>query len=329
MSEHFRQALVGVFGGTYITLAISDIDELSVSNFALLNTADFDDPMQAVERYLKSIPRCPDNVAFAFAGQVNGDAVSFEHQKWIVTRNDIRAATGATHVLMINDAEAAALMVPNLSRYEVVELREGKPVPYGNKALAICGSGMSIAGLVHSAGVWLPVTGHGGLKSFLLASSDPGELRGTQFDEEPSYDEVFSGKGLAALYGVLSGKDDGRSPGARQIAAAGLSGEDPVAVQALQVMATWLGRLAGEVALVYGSADGLYLGGGLVANIVPALQTGHFEQAYLGNGRRAEYLRDVPVRVIKMAADAAMRGAALASGRSLPSRAAPRHASAT
>ena len=324
MTEHFRQALVGVFGGTYITLAISDIDELSVNNFALLNTADFDEPMQAVERYLKSVPRCPDKVAFAFAGEVSGDAVEFDQRKWRVTRNDIRAATGATHVFMINDAEAAALMVPNLSRYDLVTLREGRAVPYGNKALAICGSGMSITGLVHSSGEWLPVSGHSNLLSFYLAPSDPEELRATRFAETPDYDEVFSGKGLVALYDALAGKDHKRSTGARQIAAAGLSGEDPVAVRALQVMAGWLGRLAGEVALIYGASDGLYLAGGLPANIVAALKTGHFEQAFLGTGRQADLLRHVPVHVVKMAADAAMRGAALASGRALPHKSAPR-----
>lgn len=329
MTEHFRQALVGVFGGTYITLAISDIDELTVNNFALLNTADFDQPMQAVERYLKSIPRCPDKVAFAFAGSVSGDAVEFEHRNWRVTRNDVRAATGATDIFMINDAEAAALMVPNLSRYDVVELREGRAVPYGNKALAICGSGMNIAGLVHSAGQWQPVTGRGSLVSFLLAPSDPDELRQTRFAEEPTFDEVFSGKGLVALYGALAGKDRKRVSGARQIAASGLSGEDPVAARSLQIMASWLGRMAGEVALLYGTVDGFYLGGGLPANIIPALQTGHFEQAFLGSGRRADYLRHVPVRIVKMAADAAMRGAALASGRSLPSRSTPRRLSAS
>jgi glucokinase len=329
MTEHFRQALVGVFGGTYITLAISDIDELTVSNFALLNTADFDEPMQAVERYLKSVPRCPDKVAMAFAGKVSGDVAEFEHRNWRVTRNDIRAATGAPQVLMINDAEAAALMLPNLSRYDVVELYEGRAVPYGNRALVTCGSGMSVAGLVHSAGEWLPVTGHGSLVSFALAPSDPDDLRGTHFAEAPSYDQVFSGRGLAALYAALAGKDVTPSPGARQIAAAGLSGEDPVAVRSLQVMATWLGRLSGDMALLYGTVGGLYLAGGLPANIVSALQTGHFGQSFLGSGRRADYLRHVPVRVVKMAADAAMRGAALAMGRSSPSRPAKRRLSAT
>ena len=320
MTEHFRQALVGVFGGTYITLAISDIDDLRVTNFALLNTADFEGPMQALERYLQTVPRCPDRVALAFAGDVTGDVAEFEHRNWRVTRNDIRAATRASHVLMINDAEAAALMVPNLSRYDLVDLREGRAVPHGNKALVTCGSGMSITGLVHAAGEWRPVPGKGGLSRFLLAPSDPDELRGTHFAEAPSYDEVFSGRGLTALYGVLAGKDQNGVPGAREISAAGLSREDPVAVRSLQIMATWLGRMAGDVALIYGAGGGLYLGGGLPANIIPALQTGHFEQAFLGEGRRADYLRQVPVQIVKMSADAAMRGAALAAGKSPPSR---------
>ena len=53
MTDHSRQALVGAIGGTYISLAVTDIDELTIANFALLNSADFDNPMQAVERYLK------------------------------------------------------------------------------------------------------------------------------------------------------------------------------------------------------------------------------------------------------------------------------------
>jgi glucokinase len=259
-------------------------------------------------------------VALAFAGEVSDDVAEFEHRKWRVTRNDIRAATRATHVLMINDAEAAALMVPNLSRYDLVDLREGRAVPHGNKALVTCGSGMNITGLVHAAGEWRPVAGKGGLSNFFLVPSDPEELRKTPFAQAPSYVEVFSGRGLVALYAALAGKDHEAAPGARQIAAAGLSREDPVAVRSLQIMATWLGRMAGDVALMYGAGGGLYLGGGLPANIIPALQTGHFELAFVGDGRRAEYLREVPVRIVKMSADAAMRGAALAAGKSAPSR---------
>jgi len=252
--------------------------------------------------------------------------VEFEHRNWRLTRNDIRAATGAASVFMINDVEAAALMVPHLSRYDLIELRPGSPVPHGNKALALCGAGTSMAGLVHAGGDWVPVTGKGNLASFPLSPSDPAGIAAAFSGLLPSRDEIFSGHGLVTLYRALAGEGRQQIPGARQIAAVGLSGEDPIAVQSLQVMAGWLGRMAGDMALLYGARDGVYLGGGLAANIVPALQTGHFEEAFVGTGRRAAYLQHVAVRIVKMSADASMRGAALALGRSSTPHRALHHA---
>ncbi len=75
-------------------------------------------------------------------------------------------------------------------------------------------------------------------------------------------------------------------------------------------MASWLGRVAGDIALLYGARGGLYMGGGLIANIIPALQTGHFREAFESRGDRSAYVAKLPVKVIKTAADAGLRGAA-------------------
>lgn len=313
VSESYRQALVGVIGGTYITLAISDIDQLTIGNFALLNTADFDTPMQAVERYLRSVPRCPDRVALAVAATVDGDTARFHHRDWVLTRNDIRAATTASQVIMVNDIEATAMMLPMLSRFDTIMLRDGAPAPRANMAVAVCGAGMGVAGLVRVGEQWAPVVGFGGEVGFAHPDEHADLAASLHAAGCRTNADIFSGRGLAALYAALAGDGQQQLSGARQIAAAGLSGENPAAVKSLQVMAGWLGRMAGDMALLYGARGGLFLGGGLAANIVPALQTGQFSQAFTGNGRRAELLRDIPVRVVKMSADAAMRGAALAS----------------
>lgn len=321
MVEHSRQALVGAFGARYISLAIADIDELSVSNFALLSTADFEHPMQAVERYLTSIPRCPNKVSFAFAGTVQGDTASFTFRDWTVSRNDVRAATRADQVCLINDIEATALVLPSLAPYDLQDLCDGARVPYGNKAVLMSGAATGIAGLVHAGKDWVPVVGEGGYLRFALTAAERKEL-GDAFPETSyvSCNDVFTGDGLATVYQALVGKakQSARSNGARQIASAGLSGEDPLAARSLQLMATWLGRVAGDLALLYGAQGGLYLGGGLVANIVPALRTGHFREAFEARGARSAYIAKIPVRVIKTAADAGLRGAALALAKSLP-----------
>lgn len=331
MIEHSRQALVGAFGARYVSLAIADIDELSVSNFALLSTADFEAPMQAVERYLASVPRCPNKVSFALAGTVEGDAATFTHRNWTLSRNDVRAVTRADHVCLVNDIEATALVLPNLSAYDLHELHAGTAVPYGNKAVLMAGAAAGIAGLVRADKEWIPVVGEGGYMRFVLSKDDEAEL-GTAFPAERyvACDDVFTGAGLATVYDALAAKAKvkGKSSGAKQIAAFGLSGEDPIATRTLQIMTTWLGRVAGDIALIYGARGGLYLGGGLVANIIPALQTGHFREAFESRGNRSAYIAKVPVKVIKTAADAGLRGAAVAMARSLPSPTAARHSTA-
>ena len=61
MVDHSRVALVGAFGEIYLSLAVAG--ELTISHFALLNSSDFESPMQAIERYLKSLPSVPGKVA--------------------------------------------------------------------------------------------------------------------------------------------------------------------------------------------------------------------------------------------------------------------------
>lgn len=328
MTDHSRQALVGTFGARYVSLAIADIDELSISNFALLSTADFEAPMQAVERYLASVPRCPDLVSIALAGTVDGDKAKFTYRNWMLSKNDVRATTRATQVVLVNDIEATALVLPNLAAYELRDLQPGKAVPYANKAVLMAGAAVGMAGLVSAGEAWTPVVGEGGFMRFVLSGEDEAEL-GEDFlkGRYLSCDEVFTGAGLTAVYGALCAKAklQPKAVGPKQIVAAGLSTEDAIATRSLQVMASWLGRVAGDLALLYGARGGLYMGGGLVSNIVPALQTGHFHDAFHNRGRHAGALAEVPVHVIKTAADTGLRGAALAMSRAQSASVAAHH----
>lgn len=323
MVEHSRQALVGAIGGTYISLAIADIDELTIANFALLNSADFTDPMQAIERYLKSVPRCPNKVGIAVAGTVEGDSAKLTHRPWTITKNDVRAATGADHVHLVNDFEAMALMLPHLSNYDLVPLSEGEKALHANKIVLYSGTGLGVAGIVHDGTHWVAIRGEAGGMAFPVPPAGEFDLKllfpGKDF---VSVSDVFSGRGLVALYEALA-KSKGEAPrvsGARKIAEAGLANEDATATESLNLIATWLGRFAGDMAMVYGARGGVYLTGGFAANIIPILTNGRFMDAFEDKGDSAAWLKQVPVNVIKTAADAGLRGAALALAESLPVR---------
>ncbi|HXG79455.1 MAG TPA: glucokinase, partial [Methyloceanibacter sp.] len=126
-----------------------------------------------------------------------------------------------------------------------------------------------------------------------------------------SAERVLSGPGLAELYQAVAG--------ARGLAAAelepndvivkGLSGEDEVAAEALDIFVAWLGRFAGDTALLLGARGGVYLGGGIAPKIAAKLAAGDFRLAFEDKGRMRAYLAPIPIFVIT-ADFATLKGAA-------------------
>ena len=324
MVEHSRQALVGAIGGTYISLAIADIDELSLSNFALLNTASFKSPMEAIARYLKSVPRCPDKVGLAVAGKVTGESATMSHMHWSFDWNDIRAVTGAKHINFVNEFEALALVAPYLSSYDLVMLNQGEPSRYGTRLAVSAGTGVGAAALIWAGDKWVAASGESRYASFPVALNEEFDLSALQPDGAPlTAGDVLTGRGLVAVYEALLHTASGGVPvrlTPEDITKAGLSGENPVAQKAIDLMILWLGRFSGDAALYFGGTGGVYLSGGMPSNILTPLSTDRFREGFEGTGARREQLQHVPVFVIKTGADAGMRGAAVSLANSLPVR---------
>lgn len=320
MTEHSRQALVADIGGTYISLAIADIDELAVSHFALLSSADFKSPLDAIERYLHSLPSVPDKASLAIAGTVETDGVHVTHRPWTITKRDVRAVTGAEWVTLLNDLEALALSLPCLTDYELIEIGKRAPVRYGNKVVIGAGTALGVAGLVWSGEKWITVCGEGGQVAFPAPKPGEFDIRSAFASEAflPA-EEVFSGKGLVAVYGALlrSRGEEPKPLSPPQITKLGLAGDDAAATEAVNLIASAFGRFAGDIALVFGARGGVYLAGGLSAGIVPAIDHGRFRAAFADKGAMNGYLDILPLKVIKTGADAGLRGAAIALAREL------------
>jgi glucokinase len=330
MIDHSRLALVGAIGGTYISLAVGDIDELTVHDFALLNSADFASPMEAIERYLKTIPRTPNKVGLSVAGEIDGDQIRMSHLPWRFSRNDLRAATGADHICVVNEFDALALALPQLSRYELIEVSQGTPTVRGTKLAISAGTGFGAAALVWTGDRWIPVSGHAHLLSTALPKAH-------NLDHVLARDGVVTvgsalcGRGLSAVYAAIAMRNGRRAVLRKpaEITKAALAREDEDAVETLEVVAGWLGELAGDLALTFGARGGVYLAGGLPSNVSSALSTPRFRDAFEGHGERRDYLAAIPIHVIKTGADANMRGAAVALAQSLPTRSVRRPARAS
>jgi glucokinase len=93
------------------------------------------------------------------------------------------------------------------------------------------------------------------------------------------------------------------------ISAAGLAGEFPLCVRALELFASIYGAEAGNLALKGLTLGGVYVGGGIAPKILAKLTDGAFVRAFCAKGRRAALLRDIRI-VVATDPDAGRIGAA-------------------
>ena len=313
MTTYSRRALVGDIGGTNIRLAITDIDELTISDFALLSSGDFEDPREAIEKYLKTIPDVPSMVGLAIAGPVSDGSATMTNRPWHFDRDEIRAVTKAEHVHFVNDFEALALSLPHLTDNELHQIGGGAPVRNAPMVVLGPGTGLGVAALVNSPAGRVAVAPEGGHVTFGAVNPDELALL-RQVVPDPGYlgaEEILSGRGLVALYRALSGRTEGgfRAP---DIVERALTNKDPLATRTLAQFVAWLGRFAADVALAHGARGGVYIAGGIAPNIVDAMVTGAFRAAFDNKGSHSAYVASIPIHVIKTGADAGLRGAAIA-----------------
>jgi glucokinase len=60
----------------------------------------------------------------------------------------------------------------------------------------------------------------------------------------------------------------------------------------------FLGRFAGDVALMFGARAGVYLAGGIVPSFVDFLKRSPLRGCFEDKGAFANYLRDIPIYVV-------------------------------
>jgi glucokinase len=313
MTNLSRQAIVGDIGHTNIRFALADIDELTIADHAYLSTAMFSEFGEALRAYLRTIPQRPGLISLAVAGPVTGDEARLRRADWRVSAAGIRAILDA-EVCLINDFEALAMLLPDLVPHDLYPIGGGAAEAGAPCVVLGPGTALEVAALVPAPAGAVAVGGQAGAIRF--AAADPLDLALVRAMRPGlSYvavGDVLSSGGLVELERALShrGLED-RLTAAGVVKAAGQL-DHPGAREALKRFAGWLGGFAGDMALLYGAAGGVYIAGGMAPAMLDALSDGAFRTAFGAKGAASEALAGIPVNVIT-APDACLRGAALAA----------------
>ncbi len=295
--------LIGDIGGTNARFAILADASAERLEFPTVKTADFatlDDAIRTAVLDKTSI--LPLSAVLAVAGPVDGDEIPLTNCDWVVRPRQMFETLGLEEVVVLNDFEAQALAVVAIGPEHMEKIGGGEPEPNSGCVVLGPGTGLGVAGLIHARNIWIPVPGEGG-------HVDMGPRTPRDFEVFPhietiegriSAEQMLCGRGLVNLYRAVAAAD-GVTPRfslPEQITTAALDATDAQAQEALDIFVTCLGRLAGDLALIFMSRGGVFLTGGIAQKILTALKGGRFRDAFNDKAPHSQMIREMPVYVI-------------------------------
>ena len=304
--------LLGDIGGTHARWAWQAYAEASLQDISVLpcdaSASLADAAMDYLEATGHSNPEC---AAIGIAATISGDSVRMTNNAWTFSIERLKHSLGVKRCLLINDFTALALSLPALDRSDRYAVGGGSAVDGAPIALIGAGTGLGVSGLLKShAGHYCALSGEGG--HVTLAAADESEsallTRLRRHLEHVSAERLISGPGLVELYrGVceLEGRTAlSLSPG--EVTAAAKTGINPDCVASVNYFSSFLGNVAGNLALTLGARGGLYVGGGVVPLLGRAFNTSLFRQRFEDKGRFKDYLAAIPTWIITATTPALM-----------------------
>ncbi|MDQ7859700.1 MAG: glucokinase [Armatimonadota bacterium] len=307
--------LVGDVGGTKTDLAVfvDGGDLRAPVAYERIASAAFADLEAAVGAFLARTGLGVERACIAVAGPVVGGRVELTNLPWVVDAASLAARLGVAAVDLLNDLEAVAHAIPHLGPDDVRTLHAGVPAPGGALAVIAPGTGLGQAFLTWDGTRHRAHPSEGGHADF--APADELQVELLRFlrarIEHVSVERVASGLGLSNVYDFLLAR--GAEPERPEVTAAIAAAPDRTRAiieaardarapsrlcqAALALFVDALGAEAGNLALKVLATGGVYLAGGMVTAIGPALDRG-FMRAFVRKDRYAGLLGRMPVHAI-------------------------------
>jgi glucokinase len=268
----------------------------------------------AIADYLARPGRArPRSCAIGIAAPVTGDVVAMTNRAWSFSVSDLQRSLGLDRVLVINDYAALAHALVGVRPDEVRQVGPGEAVANAPLGLLGPGTGLGVSGLLLAPGGPVPVVGEGGHVS--LSAADAVEagvvaILRRRFGHV-SAERALSGPGLVNLYAAsceLAGRPiEPLDP--PDVADRARLGNDAGCRQAIDLFFGFLGSVAGDLALTLGARGGIYIAGGIVAQLGDVIASSRFRERFEAKGRYAGYLARIPTAVVLDASALALRGA--------------------
>ena len=308
--------LLADVGATKVRFALESAPELFTA-MAVLSCADHASLEGAVRAFLTSLGQ-PDvrHAALSVPNPIGSDRIKLTNHPWEFSTEQMRRSLNLQTLLLVNDFTALAMGLTRLEANERVKVGGGDAVAGGVIGVIGAGTGLGVSALVPFQDRNVALASEGGHVSYPPQDEDEQRVVALAIQRygHASGERLVSSPGLELIHEALALHASTAHSGpvrlsAPEISAAALRTPfDPVARRALEVFCAMLGTLSGNLALTLGSVGGLYVGGGIVPQIIDFFQQSEFRSRFERKGRFSEWLSRIPTWVVT-APRSALRGA--------------------
>lgn len=302
-----KTLLIGDIGGTNARFALADPKKAAFTKAMTLQCAEYPSADDAIRFYLEEISAgAPDVICLAAAGPVVDNTVQMTNNHWTLDAREMSKDFGNAAVRLMNDFEALAYSVAELEPKYLAPIGLPEQAPLSgdrfNVAVVGPGTGLGAAGLIRRGASVYPIVGEGGHIGFAPKSQVQVDILNalhSRFDRV-SVERLVSGSGIENIYWALTrihGEQRTALSAAEIFASSGDDG-DPRATETTHMFFELLGQVAGDIALVLGAADGVFIAGGIAKRYPEMLRNSGFRNAFDNKGRHRAYMEQIATSLI-------------------------------
>jgi glucokinase len=294
-------------GGTHARFALAEVEDgrvLELGDAITLKTAEHASFQTAWEDFGQQIGKpLPRALAISIACPVGGEILKLTNNPWIIRPALINEKLGVDHHIVVNDFAAVAHAVAQVGPDDLVHLSGPDTALPETGLISIIGpgTGLGVGQVLRLGGSYHVVPTEGGHLDFAPVDAIEdhilARLRGKY--RRVSTERIVSGPGLINIYEALASLE-GRAiqqMDDKTLWALALSGEDSLAVAALDRFCLSLGSVAGDIALAQGGT-GVVIAGGLGLRLKDVLVRSGFAERFCAKGRFEAMMAAIPVKLI-------------------------------
>ena len=311
--------VAGDVGGTKTRLGLFQVGP--GRSLALVHTKRFDSAsypslasiVHAFYEESKITPDQVDRACFGVPGPVIKGHVKVTNLPWTMSEVELSKELGIARVRLVNDLVSTAAAAPQMKADSLATIYPGNDTEAVGAQLVVApGTGLGHA-IIHVAydGTLHFLASEGGHANLAPNSDQQCDLMRYLAKKlgHASVESVLSGPGIFNIYSFL--RDSGRytvnkeitlefdkADDAQVITAHALNRTDDLCEATMTLFVELLGAHTSNVMLSVLATGGVFLGGGIPPKIVPLLERGEFQAAYLKKGKCLDKVQATPVKVI-------------------------------